>query len=226
MIVSSSEAKERLESERNRLAVSAPGSERVSDVAPASKDLPVPDSSEGGEEGQDQSKESSAFDFSELDKIIDSRPCRPSYANNLPAQRSIAQTSLLIGQTSAAHIFGNSVPQVHAYENGLQSSAQITNGKPVTSGIDKIVKELKQELALKAATRLGEVLDVLDGDRIKRVKRATDLARVGKDMAVILDKVSPREDHMQGGVHFHIIKPETAPISDYKVIEVGSRPAD
>jgi hypothetical protein len=45
-------------------------------------------------------------------------------------------------------------------------------------------------------------------------------------MAIVMEKVSPKEHADEGGVHFHIYRPEISNINNYETIEVGSNLKD
>ena len=64
-------------------------------------------------------------------------------------------------------------------------------------------------------------LDALSSSKIGDIKRATNLSKVAKDMAVILDKCTENKDDNRGGVHFHIFVPDPVDATRYPTVTVG-----
>jgi transposase len=220
MFISQKDAEARLAHGRNIFR--DPGLPVVPDPDPAEESESITDSPEKDEKPEEM------LDLSELDALINPesrRTRRANYRGNLEAQVGIAETSLILSQQKAADIFGMSRSQVEAYQRGLQSSNQITDGTPPKPALKQRVDAIKEEIAEKSALRLKNVLDLLDEPKLKQVKRATNLAKIGKDMATILDKVAPANTG-EGHVHFHVFAPERKDISDYKVVSIGGGKTD
>lgn len=132
------------------------------------------------------------------------------YAGNDEAKLTIAKTAILVGKREAAQTFGISEESVRTYTRDLPEEKK-----------DEL-NEFRKELSMKAAQRLGETLELLDGEKLSKVKRATNLSKIAKDMASIVEKVTPKDSGDAGGVHFHIYKPEMNVEQNYKVVNVGS----
>jgi hypothetical protein len=158
-----------------------------------------------------------------LDALIQPRNgSHPRYRGKLESQVAIAETSLLLGDRVAGNLFDLSQPQTQAYRNSLSSTADITNGNPPKPALKKRVDAIKEELAEAAGIRLKQTLGFLSPEKLSRVKRATNLSKIAKDMAVVLDRCSPKEQTHEGGVHFHIMKPEVQRETVYDVVKIGS----
>jgi hypothetical protein len=83
---------------------------------------------------------------------------------------------------------------------------------------------MKDRLAIKAGKRLSATLRLLSDEKLENVTKASELSAIAKDMATVMDKVSPKEAVDAGGVHFHIWAPETSESSEYETVEVGAAP--
>lgn len=225
MFISSKEAKERLSSKRNifrddlNTPEHDPEIEETIDVegVPSIPSTDVPDLNEETDRLLDMEKLNSLINLSPRTQV------KHPYQGKPEAQVAIGKTALMVGQGTAGKIFGLSSPQSLAYERALSSSADITEHTPPNPSRKHQLDEFREQLAAKAATRLGETLDLLDEKKLSQVKRATNLSKIAKDMAVIVEKVSPKESADQGGVHFHIYKPEIEVEQSYQVVTVGSK---
>jgi len=216
MFISSDQARARLGSRRN---VFSDGHDRGGDRTYVIEPEVIEDAIE------DVIKPDPLIDLSKLDELINRDPLRSKqpYRGRTEAQVAIGETALVVGQSQAGRLFGLSNEQSLAYERALSSTADITNHTPPNPSRKKQIDEFREVLAAKAAERLGDTLELLDTPKLKAVKRATNLSRIAKDMATIVEKVSPKETVDQGGVHFHIYKPEISVEQNYKVVTVGSK---
>lgn len=226
MFVSSDDARKRLESLDNIL--------RPAGVAPTASITPaitraetVPD--EPDDEGDEDDEVSADVQeiiaphpakdvLDKLDSLLHPKVNgRARYAGKLPSQIGIAETSLILGAKEGSELFDLSYSQAHAYEGAARTSASPAIKPELKKAIDKA----RSRIAVQAADRLHAVLTLLDDDKLSKVKRATNLAKIGKDMAVILDKVTPKEAEHKDGLHFHIYRPEMAVASAYETVELG-----
>ena len=212
MFISQRAAQERLTSKRNVF--------RDKDAPEIVETVDVP---EIPREPEEPELDDRLLDMDKLDALINFNPRnKMPYRGKEDAQAAIGQTSLVIGDRSAGALFGLSQEQTRAYGQALTSLNDITEGTPPKPGLKRKVEEFREILAAKAAGRLGNALDMLDEAKLSKVKRATNLSRIAKDMAVIVEKVSPKDDSAEGGVHFHIYKPEIQVEQNYQVVTVGS----
>lgn len=239
MFIKKDAAKQRLEDPNNLLRKPRPNStrldkdgkteeerrseeiaERANRSARAKKDSEVPDP-EGadGEEETDFSEDENIIQL--LDPLINPNAYREKnpYKMNRPAQLAIAETGLMLGEKTAGRLFGLGDQQVARYEEGRMGNG-VQKGKYIPELVVAL-KKSKEQIAQKAASRIETTLDILTEDRIKRVKKAVDVAKIGKDMAVILDKVSPKEQTGEGGVHFHVFVPEIRQENTYQIVNLG-----
>lgn len=249
MFISKREAEERLGEDRNIFrdpsSVARPDVSDVSDCDepddPSKIEIESPDS--GGANGslnygtagvcsiKNQSdkvselpRDSSDLSLSQLDDLLHPRiHGRANYRGKLESQVAIAETGLIIGQTTTSRVFGLSEPQTFAYSNGLRSAADITNHVPPKPDLSSRINKIKAELAEKAAARLDATLDALSASKIGEIKRATNLSKVAKDMAVILDKCTENKEEGGKGVHFHIFVPDPVDIDRYPIVNVGPK---
>jgi len=217
MIVSRKIAEDRLSSGRNRLRssdVPVPDSslqEVVDDERPAEESLDAPPAT---------NKPELALDLSSLDKLLEHRG---GYRGQLDNQVGIAETASIIGRAGARDIFGISSSQVQAYDRGLQSTRDITHPEGNTNPeLKRRVDAAKERIAELAVGKLGDTLELLTTNKLSKVGKATNLTKVGKDLAVILDKVTPRTETEKGNhVHFHVFRPPTLDVSAYKQVTIG-----
>jgi hypothetical protein len=148
---------------------------------------------------------------------------RAHYKGSREVQKALAESDALLGPSMTASILGLSPSQAHAYGDGLQT----THTK---SGLrdDKVIKEVrdhvervKLDIAVKATSRLHRVVQAINGPRIDSVENPMDLARLGKDLALIVEKVTPHEliDPDRGNIH--IYRPESSQTNEYKIININ-----
>lgn len=222
MFISSKDALSRLSSERNLFREGDSPEEQTDGV---SSEAICPELVEEG--APEVEHEKSSMDLSSLDDIlreaVDGRErskTRARYRGNLEAQKAIATTDVILGKGSASQMFGLSTAQSQAYGAG-----QMTTGPGAAKPeLKHHIKNLKMELAEKAAHRLGDTLELLTGDRLARIKRATDISKVAKDMAVIVEKMEKSDNEQGEGVHLHIYRPEMNIEQNYQTVVVGVAP--
>lgn len=227
MIVSRKVAEERLSSDRNRLRDSVSGPMDLpipSDPDPDERDDAIDDErdDERAPQGPITDRSGLSLDLHHLDRLIDN-PTRGRYRGQLANQVAIAETATIIGRSGAEDIFALSASQVSAYDKGLQSTSHITHPEDASNPeLSRRVAEAKEQIAELAVARLGQTLSLLTTDKLAKVKKATNLTRVGKDLAVILDKVTPKAEVDPSHVHFHVYRPELNVESHYKIVTIGS----
>jgi hypothetical protein len=239
MFISTSEAQKRLVSDKNRLSrpldesqpkehVPAPQIHDDSLPPQTVDEAPDPSYLEDTPSLQEMRAQISAhrqemIDFTRLDKLINLDPFegKRRFRMNTEAQEAIGQVAAMTTQQTAADLFGLSQAQTHAYDNGASSSNHVARGEhkqDLKARLDKF----RELLAAKAAIRLHETLDTLDEDKLRSVKKATNLSRIAKDMATVMRNVEERLDRNQGDtVHFHVWKPDMKPESSYDVVEAS-----
>jgi hypothetical protein len=236
MFISKREAEERLAEQRNIFrtphADAPPDTERVDEAS-------VERESDDGVDESIQQKNlehqggkisggpeaSCALDsgpsLAHLDALLSPRVNgRATYQGKPESQAAIAETNLILGNSTTRRLFGLSEEQTYAYSKGLRSTADITNNVPPNPQLSNRINKIKSELAELAASRLASTLDALSPKKISEIKRATNLSKVAKDMAVILDKCTDNKEESRN-VHFHVFVPDAADISKYPTIDVG-----
>lgn len=206
--------------------VDIPDAAVLHDVPPA----PLPASAEEYYEESDELPESTHPDdqtmgpmLDKLDHLLNPRVAgRARYMGNLASQVAIAETDLILGQAATSNIFDLATAQVQAYREGNGT----TGGRSPNSELKRRIEKSKEVIAEKAAARLDATLDALTPVKLSQVKRATNLAKIGKDMAVILEKVSPKESGEEKGVHFHIFRPEFKQENHYETVNLPASVID
>lgn len=229
MFISQREAEERLKEDRNIFReplTDLPETGDRNEVAKIDKPFKPGDPEEfDTPEVEEDDPDSSGISLSHLDHLLNPRrPGRARYQGRLESQVAIAETEIIAGSAIAARTFGLSVPQTIAYSQGQRSNSELHpsgNGAPPKPELLARINKTKQELAVKAANRLDLTLNALTPQKISQIKRATNLSKVAKDMSVILDKCTPKDEGDKGGVHFHIYRPELRAETSYTTVNVG-----
>lgn len=135
-------------------------------------------------------------------------------------QVAIGTTAMILGPNDAGKVYGLSEPQTRAYEQGLSSTKDITEGRPPDESRRLRLSAAKEALAETAAQRLHTALGALTNDKISECS-APKVSAIAKDMAVVMDKVT-RDNAMPEHIHFHVFKPEMKTIRDYTTVQVSS----
>ncbi len=150
------------------------------------------------------------------------RDGRSHYVGNREAQKAIGEVDALLGPTAASGIFGNTPPQAQAYGDGLQTPSRI---------LDKQIKEVyehvnlvKLSIARSASLKLKKIVDCINDERIEEIQSPVVLARLGKDVASIVERVSPRDAREEDRSIFHIYRPEVATNDQYNIVNVSIAP--
>jgi len=219
MFVSDKEAKNRLADPRNRLrspsapASSVPTKKTPEPEVPNTVDVPTP---------QDpRLSDDKLLTIAALDSLIGKRTRTPY--TDLETQVGIAQTVDLLGPTTTGALFDRHAGQMARYPNGFTSGRDADNRKH-KAALKERIDEYREVLTAKAAGRLEAALDCLNDTKLSEVKRATNISKIAKDMASIVEKVTPKKDSEGAGVHFHIYRPEQHEEAHYEVVTVGTPP--
>jgi hypothetical protein len=224
MFISNKEAEDRLKDGRNifrdkDVAPSPPGSP----TSPSdSRDVRVNKIAEDQaaiellkQRRQKLSNEEAAISLDHLDHLLSPRIKSRPYTD-LNVQAAIAETALVLGDTKTSRIFDRSYSQADRYAHGKTNDFGIE--KPE---LKSRLVQIKERLAEKAADKLDATMNALTPQKISEIKRATNLSRVAKDMASVMDKCSENRDNEGAGVHFHIYRPETVTEKIYETVTVG-----
>ena len=147
---------------------------------------------------------------------------RSHYVGDRQAQRAIGETDALLGPTFTSRIFGNTPPQAQAYGDGLQTPSKILN-KQIKEVRDH-VEMVKLDIARSASRKLKKVVDCINEERIEAIESPLLLARLGKDIAAIVDRVSPRDQREEDRSIFHIYRPEVASHDEYNIVNISVAP--
>jgi hypothetical protein len=236
MFLTEEEAKERLNSERNLL--------RTGDIRDAIPEQTSSSPKVSGEEDWPEPELDDEIDkiklpcisteesLAKLERLIaggssSTRDGRAHYAGKREAQKAIAEVDSILGPTVTGAIMGLSPSQSQAYGDGLQSAhtnSDLREDKEIKE-VRRHIELVKLDIAVKATSRLRRIVSAMSDTRIDAIESPVILAKVGRDVAGIIEKVSPRElaDPDKGSIH--VYRPETAEVNDYKVINIniGSR---
>src|ERR1051325_825726 len=218
MFVSRAEALARLSSDQNRLRVDyeptkeKPVSERNQDD-PSTAGIEQKKSTEDQieralDELQDPKSPNFLSSLDRLDSMIHPRRGRGvRFRGNDAAQAAIAETSIVLGPRAAERIFDYSEQATSAMARGSIGSHYAAAGikKPV---LDARVKEIRKRIALSAGIRLQKIVRSITPEKIEEVKSVTELARMGKDVASIMDHAMPKDEGGEAPAQFHIYRPE------------------
>lgn len=175
----------------------------------------------------------SSDSLEELEKLIASShrglEKRASYKGKREAQKALAETDALLGPSVTSNLFGLSASQAQAYGDGLETTHTKTGREDkVIKQVRDHVERVKLDIAIKATSRLNRVVACINGPRIDAIENPLDLARLGKDLAIILEKVTPHEliDPDRGTIH--VYRPEVAQTQEYNIvnINVGARKSE
>jgi hypothetical protein len=168
--------------------------------------------------------EDSTISLSHLDSLLSPRIKSKPYTNP-DVQAAVAETALVLGASMAGAIFDRDSQQPrrmsHGFTNGFDGDA----GIPSPALVSRLTR-IKERLAEKAADKIDAAMEALTPQKISSIKRATNLAKVAKDMSSVMEKCEPKKDAEGAGVHFHIYRPEASPVSKYETVTVGPKVID
>jgi hypothetical protein len=168
--------------------------------------------------------EDSTISLSHLDMLL-SPHVRSKPYTNIETQAAIAETALVLGPTMAGALFDREHQQPRRMAEGYTSGFDHDAGRPKPELVTRLA-QIKERLAEKAANKLDATMNALTPQKISAVKRATNLSKIAKDMAAVMDKCSEHKDNEGAGVHFHIYRPESVPETIYETVQVGPKVID
>lgn len=159
----------------------------------------------------------------ELDRILGlaeaSRAMVSSPDRKSPViQAAIAEAALLVGPKVTSQMFEVSEGCAADLKSKLTDP-----GKMASVGLQRELEQVRLRLGMLASDRLEKALNCLTDDKLSKIKNATNVARVAKDMATILDKLAPVEEQQEGSIHFHLYKPESVQDGHYDTVVVGAQ---
>ena len=216
MFISEEEARKRLEDSRNIFS-----DFYVPDVSPSDSDKPDP------RPDKLDDSDSPEMEVSDIDRLLTGavnpasvRRRTGNLAGQTDVQVAIGGVAELLTQETAGNLFGLSRSQAEAYNRGLGSTKEITQG--VITNPDRVnrLASLKVALVEKASGRLNKALTSLTDAKIEDLT-APKISAIAKDMAVVMDKVAKDHDKSEA-VHFHIWKPEMKKVENYTTVQVGA----
>lgn len=160
----------------------------------------------------------------ELDGLLNphAHSVRQPYRMNRDSQVAIGETAIILGEKAAGGIFGLGPDQAEAYSEGKRGWGTSKGHGDVIPEVWQRLQKSKQAIAEKAALRLESTLDAITPEKLKVISKVETLARVGKDMAIIIEKVTPKDTGSDGGVHFHIFRPEFKQENHYETVTLAS----
>jgi hypothetical protein len=117
----------------------------------------------------------------------------------------------ILGKNMAVDVLGMSAPT-----HGIDPK---TGDKLI---VERRLRRVKSRVALKSARKLDYLMtNCLTEEKIDQVDSPLELARLGKDLAVITQSMGPKDEQQEGGVHFHVYRPELKQVNNYETITVG-----
>jgi len=141
------------------------------------------------------------------------------YRGNRPAQKAIADISVILGPETAGAIAGLSPEQSRAYMMGKTTGAGASTS-PTIPEVKSHVDMTKERIRALTATKLEKTLNHLTDDKFNDEMSAGDVGRLAKDLATVHDKMEKKDAGSDNGVHFHVFVPEIKKITNYNIIRV------
>jgi len=132
----------------------------------------------------------------------------------------IAVTAKIATGVQAAEVFGVDPKSAYDIKQGFRHQNARERNIRDNELVDK-TKDLLGEVHETAADRLMTTLGLLDEKKLKTVNKATDLSRIARDLATIVDKSKPASTDDGQHVHFHVYKPEQKDEAAYETIETS-----
>lgn len=219
MFISQREADERLRDDRNLFRDPEAVVRPVEIINPEIIE-PEPARSPNSPHKDMRDADDSDLSLSNLDRLLSPRLHRSKPYTNIDDQAAIAETAILIGPRQTGYIFDRSAGQEEKMSRGFTSGQAVFDHAPKPELVSRI-SQIKERLAEKAADKLDSTLNALTPSKIGEIKRATNLSKVAKDMAVILDKCTEHKDQDRAGAVFHIFRPEIVQENYYTTVQVG-----
>jgi len=131
-----------------------------------------------------------------------------------PLREVVAEEAIISGDNnSTARTFGISPSSVSAWKHGATSTASYDKNNRVNA---------RERVAQKAERKLIAALNRITSDKLDGVEKVTELSGIAKDMAGIVDKLSPKHDSDKDKpqVHLHVYSPKIKSVSDFEIIDV------
>jgi len=134
-------------------------------------------------------------------------------SDNLRATIGVA--SKVLGGRATDQLFDAGKQMPYAYAQG-----KVSVGGEVKEDLVLEVKDQQDAIRDLAFNRLVKTLGLMDDEKLEAVTDVTKLARVGRDLSSIVDKVTPKAEANTQSVHFHVFRPEARPEQSYEVIDL------
>lgn len=149
--------------------------------------------------------------LSKLDALISGKPRPRSFGTRVRDSQAFAEVADILGKDVASQVLD--VPE------SLKTH-------PVGSDkllVERKLRRLKSTVALRTTRKLSKVVKQITDEKIETIENPLELARLGRDLATITQSMSPKEEQPDGGVHFHVYRPELKQENHYETITVGAR---
>lgn len=174
-----------------------------------------------GGETEGPSDEESAALIEEYLRVTPKRGRRHGQQNLSTETRAmVAVTTRVAGGPAAEAAFG--VGAKHAYDvnQGFRGQKAREDGKRDFDLVTR-TQEVIGEVHETAAERLLQAVGLVTKEKLATVNKMTDLTKVARDLASIVEKTAPRVEHDDKTVHFHVWAPPQKDEKDYEVVDVG-----
>lgn len=133
-----------------------------------------------------------------------------------------AADAVIVGQltsrSNAANLFNVNDDHIRLMTH---NGAQDHNAKVPQPSLIQHIESQRTKIRDLAFKRLNTVLECLDDKKIQKIEKARELAQVGSQLAIISEKMLPKEMSAEQTVHFHMYRPEVKKESDYEAVSVG-----
>jgi hypothetical protein len=225
MFISETEGADRLEKSKDLWNIRERKPVRNGSPIPEAPTAPLPEEKEETVEASEESPRIDADALKALDDILipPSPRGRPKGQHNRSdnLRATIGVASRVLGGRATDQLFDAGAQMPYAYAQG-----KVSVGGEVKDTLVTEVKDQQDAIRNLAFNRLVKTLGLMDDEKLEAVTDVTKLARVGRDLSSIVDKVTPKAENNTQSVHFHVFRPEARPEQSYEVIDlVPSIPA-
>lgn len=142
--------------------------------------------------------------------ILSPRPSRAAEATRLENARGFKEVAEYLGKDQAVSLLGKTATP--------EQIDPTNNTRPL---IESRIRKLRASVALRSTRKLRKVVDAIDDDKIAAIESPLELGRLARDLSQVSQGMSPKENEVDGGVHFHVYRPEVRETSSYPIINIS-----
>ena len=157
-----------------------------------------------------------------LKNLLNVTPKRRGVTMSTSERATLGLAGILLGGPAAGKLLDRGSSTSHELRHGYRSQVDMYEKRAQDPELISKLDEQRSRVRDLAFDRLTSAVGLITHEKLAQIKDVTKLSKVSRDLVTVVDKTSPKEAAIEGGLHFHVWKPEMKTEEQYEVINVNS----